>query len=263
LIGVDQDEFAIQRAGEVLAEYADRVRIVQSNFSDVDYIKEKAEISEVDGVLMDLGVSSFQLDDAERGFSYMQDGHLDMRMNQGGNFSAYDVVNDYDEAELKKIFHNYGEEKWSARIAKFIVEARAKNPINTSFELVSVIKAAIPKAARKDGPHPAKRVFQAIRIEVNGELAILERAIEDYVNILRPGGRICVISFHSSEDRIVKNTFAKLKDPCTCPREIPFCVCRKTPIVNIVTRKPILPSSAELAENPRARSAKLRIARKI
>jgi len=268
LIGVDQDEFAIRRAESVLAEHSNIVRIVKANFSSVDEVLGAAKCRPcgnrlVDGVLMDLGVSSFQLDDADRGFSYMHDGRLDMRMNQDNNFSAYDVVNEYSEARLKKIFHEYGEEKWSARIAQFIVSQRQIAPIYSSFELVSVIKAAIPKAARKDGPHPAKRVFQAIRIEVNDELGILECAIKNYVKALSTGGRICIITFHSLEDRIVKNTFAKLKSPCDCPREIPICVCKKVPVVDIITKKPIMPTDAELESNPRARSAKLRIAQKI
>ncbi|MCL2576070.1 MAG: 16S rRNA (cytosine(1402)-N(4))-methyltransferase RsmH [Defluviitaleaceae bacterium] len=263
LIGVDQDEFAIARASEVLAQFNNKAKIVQANFSQVNHIINTCDISAVDGVLMDLGVSSFQLDDACRGFSYMQDASLDMRMDQNGDFSAYDVVNSYDEGHLRNIFLNYGEEKWSARIAQFIVKQREESPIKTTFELVGVIKAAIPKAARKDGPHPAKRVFQAIRIEVNKELSILGQAIEDYIKILRPSGRICVITFHSLEDRIVKSVFNKLKNPCDCPREIPICVCKKVPSIGIITKKPILPSESELNENPRARSAKLRIAQKL
>ena len=266
LVGVDQDEFAIGRAHEVLAGYADRVRIVHANFSDVAIVGEIAaqgrNDNQVDGVLMDLGVSSFQLDDGSRGFSYMQDAPLDMRMDRGADFSAYDVINGYGEDELRKIFLLYGEEKWSARIAEFVVAARANKPIRTSFELVGIIKAAVPKGARRDGPHPAKRVFQAIRIEVNNELGILEQAIEDYVDILAPNGRICIISFHSLEDKIAKNTFARLKSPCICPREFPVCTCGKLPKVEIVTKRPIVPSEDEVAKNPRARSAKLRVAEK-
>jgi 16S rRNA (cytosine1402-N4)-methyltransferase len=262
LIGVDQDEFAIEQARAALSKFGERVCIVKSNFSRVDYILNGVD-SPINGVLMDLGVSSFQLDDAARGFSYMQDGPLDMRMNRSARLSAFEVVNRYDEGNLKYIFLNYGEERWGARIAEFIVKARAKKPIRTSFELVSVIKAAIPKGARRDGPHPAKRVFQAIRIEVNDELGVLERSIENFVRILTPGGRICVITFHSLEDRIVKSTFARLKNPCICPREMPLCACRQLPQVEIITKKPIMPSEAEIRENPRARSAKLRVAQKV
>ncbi|MCL2169841.1 MAG: 16S rRNA (cytosine(1402)-N(4))-methyltransferase RsmH [Defluviitaleaceae bacterium] len=263
LVGVDQDDFAINRALAALSGFGCAVRVVKTNFSKIEYIMDSANISHADGVLMDLGVSSFQLDDGSRGFSYMSDGALDMRMNRDDSKTAYDVVNGYSVGELKSIFLNYGEERWGGRIAQFIVDARAKEPINTSFQLVSVIKAAIPKAARRDGPHPAKRVFQAIRIEVNNELGILEDAIENYVNILAPNGRICIITFHSLEDRIVKNTFRRLQNPCICPREMPICTCGKIPMVEIVTKKPVVPSDGELHENPRARSAKLRVAQKI
>jgi len=263
LVGVDQDDFAIQQASAVLSKLDKNTKIVRANFSEIDKIVSEAQISSADGVLMDLGVSSFQLDDATRGFSYMHDAPLDMRMNQNHQMSACDVVNSYSEDELRNIFLSYGEEKWSARIAKFIISQREKESIKTTFQLVGVIKAAIPKSARKDGPHPAKRVFQAIRIEVNGELAILEKSIENFVNILSPNGRICIITFHSLEDRIVKNVFARLQNPCTCPREFPICVCGKTQTVKIITKKPIAPSENELTENPRARSAKLRVAEKI
>ncbi|MCL2854240.1 MAG: 16S rRNA (cytosine(1402)-N(4))-methyltransferase RsmH [Defluviitaleaceae bacterium] len=263
LVGVDQDDYAIGQATSTLREYAENTKIVKANFSQINIILEKAQISRADGVLMDLGVSSFQLDDGGRGFSYNHDAPLDMRMNQSHETSAYNVVNLYSEDGLRNIFLKYGEEKWSARIAKFIVDERAKSPIKTTFQLVSIIKAAIPKSARKDGPHPAKRVFQAIRIEVNGELEILERSIENFVNILSPGGRICIITFHSLEDRIVKNTFAKLQNPCTCPREFPVCVCGELKTVKIITKKPIIPGDEELSINPRARSAKLRVAEKL
>ncbi|MCL2236524.1 MAG: 16S rRNA (cytosine(1402)-N(4))-methyltransferase RsmH [Defluviitaleaceae bacterium] len=263
LVGVDQDEFAIQKASTTLSEFNKNVKIIHANFSEIAKIVEEAQISFADGVLMDLGVSSFQLDDASRGFSYMHDAPLDMRMNKTHEISAYDVVNGYDEDDLRSIFLKYGEEKWSARVAKFIAEERTKTPINTTFQLVSIIKAAIPKSARREGPHPAKRVFQAIRIEVNGELAILEQSIKNFVDILAPSGRICIITFHSLEDRIVKNVFAELQNPCTCPREFPICVCGKTQTVKIITKKPVIPSEKEILENPRARSAKLRVAEKI
>jgi len=263
LVGVDQDEYAIGKARQRLAAYSGKIRIVRSNFSDMDYILNQAQISYTDGILMDLGVSSFQLDDGTRGFSYNHDALLDMRMDKQSSISAYDVVNSYDEARLTKIFRDYGEERWAVRIAKFIIDARIKLPIGTTTQLVDIIKAAIPKAARADGPHPAKRVFQAIRIEVNSELDILEAAIESFVKTLRPSGRICIITFHSLEDRIVKNAFRNLAATCTCPREFPVCICNKQPIVNIATKKPIMPSAEEIEENPRARSAKLRVAEKI
>ena len=220
------------------------------------------EIKRIDGLLLDLGVSSFQLDEAERGFSYMNDGKLDMRMNQSDAFTAYEVVNEYSERKLTEIISEYGEENWANRIAKFIVEARSSKPIETTFELVEIIKNAIPAAARKDGPHPAKRTFQAIRIEVNNELRIIEQTIEDAVKHLNKGGRIAIITFHSLEDRIVKNAYKKLAQGCTCPPEFPVCVCGGKPKVKIITKKPILPSDDEIEGNPRARSAKLRVAEK-
>ena len=212
---------------------------------------------------MDLGVSSFQLDNAERGFSYMNDAPLDMRMSQDDDFTAYDVVNRYSEKELAGIISGYGEEKWAKRIASFIVEKRKDKPIESTFELVDVIKAAIPAKARREGPHPAKRTFQAIRIEVNDELGQLERAIEDFCDVLNPGGRLCVISFHSLEDRIVKDIIARRNNPCTCPKEFPVCICGKKADIEKISRKPILPGEEELEANPRARSAKLRVAEKI
>ena len=263
LIGVDQDDFAIKQASVRLSQFGEMITIVKANFSEIDKIIQEANVSSLDGVVMDLGVSSFQLDDAERGFSYMKDAPLDMRMNRDQAFSAYDVVNTYSQDDLKRIFHIYSEERWASRIAEFIVAARADDSITTSFELVDIIKAAIPKSARKDGPHPAKRVFQAIRIEVNSEISILEQSIENYINILSPGGRICIITFHSLEDRIVKTLFNRLKNPCICPREFPVCICKKLTSIDIITKKPIAPSESELEQNPRARSAKLRIAQKL
>ena len=214
-------------------------------------------------MLIDLGVSSHQLDEPSRGFSYMHDAPLDMRMNQESDFSAYEVVNEYSEDELFKVNKSYGEENWARRIAQFVVETRQEKPIETTHELVDVIKRAIPAKARKDGPHPAKRTFQAIRIEVNKELDIIRPTILDVVPYLKKGGRLCIITFHSIEDRIVKHTFKELEDPCTCPRNIPMCICGKTPQVRVITRKPILPSEEELEFNPRARSAKLRIIEKL
>ena len=263
LIGIDQDREAIAAATKRLEEFSDKVITVNRNFSEVKSILEDLGIDNVDGAVMDLGVSSYQLDNAERGFSYMHDAPLDMRMDRDNPLSAYDVVNSYSEEELRNIFYEYGEEKWSARIAKFIVERRENKPIKTTGELSDIIKAAIPKAARMDGGHPAKRVFQAIRIEVNGELRILKQAVCDFVDVLKPGGVLSIITFHSLEDRIVKKTFQELAKGCTCPKSFPVCVCGKTPQVKILTGKPVLPSEAELDENSRSKSAKLRAVVKL
>ena len=220
-------------------------------------------ILRVDGALLDLGVSSFQLDNPERGFSYMQDAPLDMRMNADDSLTAEEVVNEYSQQQLAKIIKEYGEEKWAARIAQFIAEARKERRIETTFELVDIIKRAVPAAARRDGPHPAKRTFQAIRIEVNDELGQLTRAVNDFIDILAPGGRLAIISFHSLEDRIVKEAFQKRLNPCTCPPDFPVCVCGKKPDVRKITRKPVEADSEELAANPRSRSAKLRVLEKM
>lgn len=222
-------------------------------------ILDSLGIEKIDGMLLDIGVSSHQLDEAERGFSYQQDAPLDMRMNRTRPFSAYDVVNGYDEDELDRVIFTYGEERWARRIAQFIVKEREAKPIETTGELVDIIKKAVPKGARKDGPHPAKRTFQAIRIEVNGELEVLQRAIDDVAARLAVGGRLCIITFHSLEDRIVKEAFRKQENPCICPPQFPVCVCGKKPLGRVITRKPILPSKEELEENPRSRSAKLRV----
>lgn len=262
LIGIDQDTDALTAATNRLKIYGDKFIPVHSNFSNLMNVLAELEIEKIDGLLLDLGVSSFQLDEAERGFSYMNDGKLDMRMNQSDAFTAYEVVNQYSERKLTEIISEYGEENWANRIAKFIVEARGIKPIETTFELVDIIKNAIPAAARKDGPHPAKRTFQAIRIEVNNELRIIEQTIEDAVKVLNKGGRIAIITFHSLEDRIVKNAYKKLAQGCTCPPEFPVCVCGGKPKVKIITKKPILPSDDEVEGNPRARSAKLRVAEK-
>jgi 16S rRNA (cytosine1402-N4)-methyltransferase len=218
---------------------------------------------QVDGILMDLGVSSYQLDQRDRGFSYKQDAPLDMRMDRQQRLTARDVVNDYTEAELKRVIAEYGEEKWAGRIASFIVAERGKGPIETTGRLVDIVKAAIPASARRKGPHPAKRTFQAIRIEVNDELGILETAIMDGIELLKPGGRICVIAFHSLEDRVVKETFRRLESRCTCPKDFPVCVCGNEPIVKVVTRKPVTPDTKEIDDNPRSRSAMLRVAEKL
>ena len=259
LICIDQDPNAHEAAGKRLAEYKDRITFVRDNFGNIANILDSLGIEKIDGMLLDIGVSSHQLDEAERGFSYQQDAPLDMRMNPDRPFSAYDVVNGYDEDELDRVIFTYGEERWARRIAQFIVKEREAKPIETTGELVDIIKKAVPKGARKDGPHPAKRTFQAIRIEVNGELEVLQRAIDDVAARLAVGGRLCIITFHSLEDRIVKNAFRRNENPCTCPPEFPVCVCGKTSRGHVITRKPILPSKEELEENPRSRSAKLRV----
>ncbi len=263
LIGIDQDENAIKAASEKLSPMMDRVRLVRDNFSNLSYVLDNMNISSFDGLLLDLGVSSHQLDEAERGFSYMQDAPLDMRMDNRSSLTAKEIVNDYSEDDLEDIIKSYGEEKWAKRIAKFIVQFRKDERIETTHQLVDIIKRAIPKGARIDGPHPAKRTFQAIRIEVNGELDVIKKTIEAAVQKLNPGGRICIITFHSLEDRIVKNTFRDLNNPCTCPPEFPMCQCNKKPLVKVITRKPILPTDEELEVNPRSRSAKLRVIEKI
>lgn len=263
LIGIDRDKEAVAAATKRLEEFSERVTIVNRNFSEIKDILEELGIDKIDGAVLDLGVSSYQLDNAERGFSYMHDAALDMRMDTSSPKSAYDVVNSYSCEELTRIFYEYGEEKWSKRIAEFICERRAEKNIETTYELVDVIKAAIPKKARMDGGHPAKRVFQAIRIEVNNELGILEGAIKDFVASLKKGGRLAIITFHSLEDRIVKQTFQELAKGCTCPKEFPVCMCEKTPEIKVISRKPVLPSEKELEENSRSKSAKLRIAEKL
>lgn len=263
LIGIDQDTNAIEAAGKRLEIFKDKITLVHDNFSNVKAIMENLGIEKADGFLLDIGVSSYQLDEAERGFSYMQDAPLDMRMDVSADLSAYDVVNGYNEQQLDDVIFKYGEERWAKRIAQFIVDERKEKPIETTFELVDVIKKAVPKGARKDGPHPAKRTFQAIRIEVNHELEILEKTIDDMTQLLNPGGRLCIITFHSLEDRIVKNVFRKQENPCTCPPEFPVCVCGKKPLGKVITRKPILPSDVEIDENHRSRSAKLRILERI
>jgi len=263
LIGFDQDKNAIEVAKERLSPYMDRVRIVHSNFENIKRELENLGIGEIDGLLLDLGVSSHQLDEAQRGFSYMQDAPLDMRMDSRNPLSAYEVVNTYPKEELERVIWEYGEERWAARIAEFIVEKRQAHRINTTLELVDVIKAAIPQKARQDGPHPAKRTFQAIRIEVNRELDVIRKTIEDATSVMRKGGRICIITFHSLEDRIVKDTFKELAKSCVCPVEFPVCVCGKRQELKIITKKPIIPSEQEIEGNPRSRSAKLRVAQRV
>ena len=263
LIGIDQDKEAISAATKRLEEFSDRVTIVNRNFSEIKDILSGLGIDKINGAVLDLGVSSYQLDNAERGFSYMHDAALDMRMNTDSPKTAYEVVNSYSCEELTRIFYEYGEEKWSKRIAEFICERRGEKNIETTFELVDIIKAAIPKKARLEGGHPAKRVFQAIRIEVNNELGILENAVRDFISCLDKDGRLAIITFHSLEDRIVKKTFASLERGCTCPKEFPVCVCGNKPEIKVISRKPILPSEKETESNSRSKSAKLRIAEKI
>lgn len=262
LIGIDQDKDALSAAKERLRDFSN-VKYVHSNFYSIDNILNDLEIEKVDGILMDLGVSSYQLDEASRGFSYMKDAPLDMRMNRDNDFSAYEIINTYSEENLYKIIKDYGEERFAKRIANFIVNRRVEKPIETTFELVDIIKAAIPAKMRREGPHPAKRTFQAIRIEVNSELKILNKTIEDGVNRLNKGGRMAIITFHSLEDRIVKLKFRELENPCNCPKEFPICACGKLPQVKNISKKGISPTEEEIEENPRSRSAKLRIIEKI
>lgn len=262
LIGIDRDMQALDAARARLKEFKNKKVFVNDNYSNIKEISRNLGLSGIDGALLDIGVSSFQLDEVQRGFSYMNDAPLDMRMDTGNSFSAFDVVNLYSESELARIIHEYGEERWAKRIAKFIVNARKNREISRTGELVEIIKAAVPKGARREGPHPAKRTFQAIRIEVNAELEHLKTAVEDFCDLLNPGGRLAIISFHSLEDRIVKEYFQKRLNPCTCPKEFPVCVCGKVSDMVKVTTKPILPTEDEVDKNPRARSAKLRIIEK-
>lgn len=261
LIGIDQDISAIEWAGQRLKNFRNII-YVHDNFYNIQQILKELKINKIDGVIMDLGVSSYQLDKGERGFSYMKDAPLDMRMNRDSFLSAYEVVNRYDEKELCKIIKDYGEENFSKRIARFIVESRKKSPIFTTLQLVDVIKRAIPLKFQKEG-HPAKRTFQAIRIEVNGELKVLDKAIEDSVTYLSKEGRIAIITFHSLEDRIVKSKFKTMENPCTCPSDFPICVCGKKPILKIINRKPIVPTEEEKLMNPRSKSSKLRVGERI
>ena len=262
LIGIDQDTDALKAAKERLKDYSN-VTFVHSNFSNIENVLNNLNIDGVDGILMDLGVSSYQLDEGERGFSYMKDAPLDMRMNRENDFSAYNVVNEYSEEDLYRIIRDYGEEKFAKRIASFIVENRQEKNIETTLELVEIIKNAIPAKARREGPHPAKRTFQAIRIEVNSELSILNKTIEDGVEKLNKGGRMAIITFHSLEDRIVKNKFRDLAVSCRCPKEFPVCICGEKAKVKVISRKAIEPSKQEVEENPRSRSAKLRVIEKL
>ena len=263
LIGIDRDQVALTAAGERLKPYGDRVKLVHSNFCEIAQVLKDLDISGVDGILLDLGVSSPQLDDGERGFSYMVDAPLDMRMNRQDALSAYEVVNTWSQEELKRILYTYGEERYAPQIAGAICRKRAEKPIETTLELASIIRSAMPPAALREKQHPAKRSFQAIRIAVNDELGSVEKVMEDAIPLLNPGGRLAVITFHSLEDRIVKLKMNDAAKGCTCPPSFPVCVCGKKPKVKLITRKPIVASDAELNENPRSRSAKLRVCEKL
>ena len=268
LIGIDQDEVALSAAASKLGTLPDDVRprlaLVRNNFGNMDEALLEAQVPGADAFLFDIGVSSVQIDTPSRGFSFKEDGPLDMRMDPGKNtLTAAEVVNTYNAADLTRIIRSYSDEKWASRIAEFIVRARQKAPLETSAQLVEVIKAAIPASARRAGGHPAKRTFQALRIEVNGELEVLKRGLEAAIRWANPGGRICVISYHSLEDRIVKDMFASFANRCTCPPDLPMCACGKKPIVKVITRKPVVPTAEEIARNPRARSAKLRVCEKL
>ena len=263
LIGIDRDPVALEAASKRLAPYADRVTLVHSNFCEIASVLEQLQIDGVDGILLDLGVSSPQLDDAERGFSYMADAPLDMRMNSEDTLDAYAVVNGWSQEELKRILYDYGEERYAPQIASAIVRRRAEKPIETTLELVDVIRSAMPAAALREKQHPAKRSFQAIRIAVNDELGSVETVMKAAVGCLNEGGRLAVITFHSLEDRIVKNGMAAAAKGCTCPPNFPVCVCGKKPKVKLIARKPIVSGQEELERNPRARSAKLRVCEKL
>ena len=263
LIGVDRDQVALKAAGERLAPYKDRVTLVHSNFSEIASVLDELELDQIDGMLFDLGVSSPQLDDAERGFSYMADAPLDMRMNRQDALTAWDVVNTWDRAELKRILYEYGEERYAPQIAAAIERRRTEKPIETTLELTDVIRGAMPPQALREKQHPAKRSFQAIRIAVNDELGSVETVMKDAIPCLNPGGRLAIITFHSLEDRIVKNGMAEAAKGCTCPPSFPVCVCGKKPKVKLISRKPIVSGDEELERNPRARSAKLRICEKL
>jgi 16S rRNA (cytosine1402-N4)-methyltransferase len=263
LIAIDQDDEAIAAGSRALAPFAQRVHIVKANFAHLQQVVQAVGWGAPQGILLDIGVSSPQLDEPERGFSYMQDAPLDMRMDRSQPFSARELVNSYDAGQLTEIIYKYGEEKWAKRIAQMIVEAREQGPLERTFQLVQAVKAAIPRGAREKDQHPAKRTFQAIRIAVNNELAVLEQAIEEAATVLAPGGRLAIITFHSLEDRIVKDKFRLLATDCICPPKTPICICGHQASLKLVKRKPIIPSVEEIEANPRARSAKLRVAEKL
>ncbi len=259
LIGLDQDEEAIDAAGMRLKDYKDKVTIVRSNFHEIKDVLNELNIDKANGILLDLGVSSHQLDTPERGFSYREDAPLDMRMDQRHKKTARDIVNEYSEAELYRIIRDYGEDRFAKNIAKHIVRARQDKPIETTFQLNEIIKAAIPAKVRATSGHPSKRTFQAIRIELNRELDVLKESLDDMIDLLKPGGRLAIITFHSLEDRIVKENFKVNENPCICPPDFPVCVCGRKPKGRIITKKPVLPSEEEIEENSRSKSAKLRV----
>ena len=259
IVGIDQDAAAIEAAGNRLKDFGEKVTIVRSNYCDMKSKLHELGIDKVDGIVLDLGVSSYQLDTAERGFSYREDAPLDMRMDTRQKMTARDIVNDYEEMELYRVIRDYGEDKFAKNIAKHIVAARKVKPIETTGELTEIIRASIPMKYQKKSGHPAKRTFQAIRIELNRELEVLKDSLDDMIDLLNPGGRLCIITFHSLEDRIVKSAFRKNENPCTCPSDFLVCVCGKVSKGSILTRKPILPSEEEMEENSRTKSAKLRI----
>lgn len=259
LIGIDQDDAAIAAATERLKEHKNKITIIRNNYCNIKRCLEDIGVEKVDGIILDLGVSSYQLDTAERGFTYREDAPLDMRMDRRQSYTARDIVNEYSEMELYRIIRDYGEDRFAKNIAKHIVKARSQKPIETTYELIEIIKNAIPAKVRKTGGHPAKRTFQAIRIELNKELEVLENTLDEMIDLLNEGGHLSIITFHSLEDRIVKSNFRKNENPCICPPEFPVCVCGKKSKGKVVTRKPILPSEKELEENSRSKSAKLRV----
>lgn len=259
IVGIDQDAAAIEAASARLKDFGEKVTIVRSNYCDMKSKLHELGIDKVDGIVLDLGVSSYQLDTAERGFSYREDAPLDMRMDTRQKMTARDIVNDYTEADIYRVIRDYGEDKFAKNIAKHIVQARAVKPVETTAELSEIIRASIPMKFQKKSGHPAKRTFQAIRIELNRELDVLRDSLDDMIDLLNPGGRLCIITFHSLEDRIVKSAFRKNENPCTCPPDFPVCVCGKKTKGSIITKKPILPSEEELEYNSRSKSAKLRI----
>lgn len=263
LVGIDQDTEAIEASKQKLSDYKDNLQIVHNNFKNISSVIKNLGYDYVDGILLDIGVSSHQIDKDERGFSYMNDGPLDMRMNKSSGVTASDILNNMPQKELSRIIKEYGEERWAERISKFICEERNINGLSTTSQLVEIIKKAIPAAARKEGGHPAKRTFQALRIAVNDELNVLEKALNDSIKILKPGGRILVITFHSLEDRIAKNIFKSMENPCICPPQIPICMCGKKKEVKIITRKPIIATKNEMELNSRSKSAKLRVAERV
>lgn len=263
LIGIDQDEDAIKAASKRLEPYMDRVTIVRNNYCNMDKVLDELGIDKVDGIMLDLGVSSYQLDAADRGFTYNVDTALDMRMDQRQEITAKDIVNEYSEFDLYRIIGDYGEDRFAKNIAKHIVAARQEKPIETTFELNDIIKAAIPMKVRATGGHPSKRTYQAIRIELNKELEVLENSIDMMIDRLKPEGRLCIITFHSLEDRIVKTRFRNNENPCTCPPSFPACVCGKVPKGRVITRKPVVPTDEEINENSRSKSSKLRVFERV